>query len=180
MSLYNWAVKSERVHNSFTNIMFLHAAVYGAVNSGWHLSFLFRHCIFTKSCECTVQAFFFTVIFYSPRTFGEMGHVAVKCAFMSLFVGAAFWQPHPSAHLLMSLTFAYVSQATTPCTGPTWAWTGYRGPNVIRRGERTSSLLASVGWRASPLTGLLVFVKISCFQCSAMGCCLKGAILYPS
>lgn len=51
-------------------------------------------------------------------------------------------------------------QAMTLCTGQTWDWTEFLGPNVIRRGGRTSSPLASVGWKASPSTGLLVRAQI--------------------
>lgn len=66
------------------------------------------------------------------------------------------WQPRSLSYFLLSLTVLYVLQEMTLCTGQTWAWIEYPGPNVIRPGEKILSLLASVGWKASLLTGLLV------------------------
>lgn len=71
---------------------------------------------------------------------------------MSLFVSGLWW--------IYISDFFPLWQAMTLCTGQTWDWTGFRGPNVIRRGGRTSSPLASVGWKGSPSTGLLVWAQI--------------------
>lgn len=121
-----------------------------------------------KSCVCTLLSIY-AVIFRSLERIWWNG----ACCSKNVFWWACLFR---RCDRYISLSFP-LRQAMTLCTGQTWDWTGFLGPNEIRRGGRTSSPLASVGWKASLLTGLLVRAQIMLQLHSYIQVCVLPIVL---